>query len=218
MTRDQRSGTWLAAAGLVLLIFATIPALGQVLPAWERTVFAAINGITDVPIVTLVARIFSDFVWALVFTAIAVFLFWKGKRLWGWQAGALIGASYVGAAVIEHIVQRARPDALLPANELILRAQQDGYGYPSGHEAAIVVVVLFFWRYLTWPLRILGVVLVLGVGWSRVYLGVHFPLDIVGGIAVGALVAGIVFMLPESWRRAFRMQDLRAKLQNKPQK
>ncbi|HJZ54091.1 MAG TPA: phosphatase PAP2 family protein [Gemmataceae bacterium] len=73
-----------------------------------------------------------------------------------------------------------------------------GYSFPSGH--ALRAVGLFgylaamalagggraWWR---WVLTVVGVALAVGVCWSRVYLGVHFPTDVIAGaLAAGAWV------------------------------
>ncbi len=53
------------------------------------------------------------------------------------------------------------------------------------------------------PLGKFGLLLLpigLAVGWGRVYLGAHFPLDILGGAALGVFSAFIVRSVP--WRRA----------------
>jgi undecaprenyl-diphosphatase len=64
-------------------------------------------------------------------------------------------------------------------------AHAPNYSFPSDHATifACVACTLFFQqeRKLAWLICLMGI----GVAWSRVYLGIHFPLDILGGILLG---------------------------------
>ncbi len=63
-----------------------------------------------------------------------------------------------------------------------------GLGFPSGHTALATVISLVLVPFLPRKWRWLPVVWIGLVGLSRVYLGVHAPLDIVGGFALGLAV------------------------------
>lgn len=68
-------------------------------------------------------------------------------------------------------------------------APAEGYGLPSGHAQSAVVVwgSLAAWTRKTW-LRVVAIVLMVLIGFSRVYLGVHFPTDVLAGWTIGALL------------------------------
>ena len=103
------------------------------------------------------------------------------------MAGAGLGAA-LGTRLLKHFFDRPRPD-IIPA-----LAEAAGYGYPSGHSfgAAAVYVCLgvLLGRYLASTgqrvvlFAVLGAV-VLAVGLSRIYLGVHWPTDVAAGICLG---------------------------------
>lgn len=71
-----------------------------------------------------------------------------------------------------------------------------GYSFPSGHAQGVMtlwgLVALLFQR---WWLRIVCVVLIALVAVSRVYLGVHVPVDIYGGLAIGAGIVILAYVL-----------------------
>lgn len=74
--------------------------------------------------------------------------------------------------------------------------------FPSGHAQ----IALVFWLYLAlWARRpwftVLAVALAAAISFSRIYLGVHFPIDIAGGLALGAATLALVPWL-ERWRQA----------------
>src|SRR3990170_4527003 len=68
-------------------------------------------------------------------------------------------------------------------------AEETSYGLPSGHAQNSLVL----WGYLAYRLRrwwttFGAVVLILGISFSRIYLGVHFPTDVLGGWIAGAIL------------------------------
>ncbi|MFE4711768.1 MULTISPECIES: phosphatase PAP2 family protein [unclassified Paenibacillus] len=87
--------------------------------------------------------------------------------------------------------------------------QEVGYSFPSGHSMAAFslygVIAYLLWRHL--PRRrerailvILAVLMTGGIGWSRIYLGVHYPSDVIGGYAA----SGAWLMLSIGWFESYR--------------
>lgn len=73
---------------------------------------------------------------------------------------------------------------------------EDSYGFPSGHVAAATAFTLGLWLFTGWggagPLLLIWVPL---MAVSRIYLGRHFALDVVGGVAVGVVAAALAWRL-----------------------
>ncbi|RMW99909.1 phosphatase PAP2 family protein [Legionella jordanis] len=68
--------------------------------------------------------------------------------------------------------------------------------FPSDHMTALCAIsFIFLWKEPGSFITISLIFMALVVGWARIYTGVHFPLDILGGIAVALLSSGIVMCL-----------------------
>lgn len=75
-----------------------------------------------------------------------------------------------------------------PIEDAVSAVRLNDSGFPSGHTAAVVIIATLIWPYLTTSLRVLSCILIALVGLGRVYAGVHFPIDIIGGIGLGLTI------------------------------
>src|ERR1700729_3185473 len=74
----------------------------------------------------------------------------------------------------------------------VLRQQPaHGTSFPSSHTAVALAVVVALVPFLARPLAAAGIGYAVLVGWSRVYLGVHYPLDVLAGAGIGIAVGGV---------------------------
>jgi membrane-associated phospholipid phosphatase len=128
------------------------------------------------------------------FMLILPLLFWcLDKRLGMRLAVVFLCATYVNNS-LKDVFQLPRP---FQCDRRVRQlSDASGYGLPSGHTAGTAVL----WGYLATQLRkgwmwALAVVLTVLVGLSRVYLGVHFPFSIVGGLAVAAVSIALYLWL-----------------------
>ena len=100
---------------------------------------------------------------------------------------------------MKHIFMRARPD------EVLHLVEQDGYSFPSGHSVTSVIVyglLIFLIRKhcrntaFKNVLTVICAILAAGIGPSRIYVGVHWPTDVLCGwlIGAGVLIAYITIL------------------------
>lgn len=161
--------------------------------------------------VTRASRVLTDWVWdpwtMRAVAAVCVgWLLWRGARpLAVWVAALCVGGTVLQQG-LKAAVGRERPVWPDPVDSAHYAA------YPSGHALTVTVVCgLLLWllrRYgcapALWRAALaLSAVSVLGVGLTRVWLGVHWPSDVVGGWLLGALL--VVLAAGAFERRAARV-------------
>ncbi len=105
-------------------------------------------------------------------------------------AGAGLAAGL--AQLLKRVLRRRRPDAGI-AGFRALVMNPDAFSFPSGHTAAAVAVAVSVVGQGE-PLALLMTALATGIGFSRVYLGAHYPLDVAAGATIG-LGSGAVVQL-----------------------
>ena len=119
-------------------------------------------------------------------------------------AMAVGAADFIASGILKELVARPRPTRV-PELEGVLHLVNDyrsgQYGFVSSHAANTMACALLF--SLIWRKKITTSLLMLWVAancYSRMYLGVHYPLDILGGLMVGTLTALLGFALLRWWK------------------
>ncbi|MFI9511138.1 phosphatase PAP2 family protein [Nocardia sp. NPDC052566] len=198
-TEDRRlAPRWpLGVVAAVLALVALVPTVGVLtgggLTAIDGPVHRwAIEHRSDA--LTPIAKVITTLGNTPVMTAVVVLACLAAARRRQWRTLVLVAATGIGAQVLivvgKLLVGRARPprgDRLVAVSDL---------SFPSGHSlgaAAVVGVVACLLAARTRARVARGAVLacatifVVAVGLSRIYLGVHWPTDVLGGWAIGAL-------------------------------
>ncbi len=106
------------------------------------------------------------------------------------RVGLWLLLSAILNAYLKDLFQDPRPDPLFQLDPAVGQS----YGFPSGH--AQIAIVVWFW--IAWEVRktwmwILSLILVAGICFSRLYLGVHDMGDVLGGIGIG-LISLLIFI------------------------
>jgi undecaprenyl-diphosphatase len=119
----------------------------------------------------------------------AVFVVAEGLRRWRRPEAAILTAvggtaAWLGCKAVKRWVGRGRPSAHLDAVTTRGPAET-GLGFPSGHSAVAFTLATIVAPELPRPLRPVVVAWAATVAWSRIYVGAHLPLDVVGGAAIG---------------------------------
>jgi membrane-associated phospholipid phosphatase len=179
---------WLAA-GTVGLVLCALPVHADRVAAPEADAFRLVNDLPSVPfgIVWVPMQLGNLLVVPAAVLAALAF------RRWRLAAGlALAGAGvYALAKVVKHFVLRGRPSELL--DDVVVRgAAPHGLGFVSGHIAVVTALALVAWPWLPRWGRWAAGAAVAAVFFTRMYVGAHLPLDMVGGAALGVAVGALV--------------------------
>lgn len=151
----------------------------------------------------LAASYLDEFGGIFLLIGICLLIFGRGPRR---RAGMVILAALLLVLIVvdlglKPLVHRPRPFQVLGMHMLI-GPVPSGYSFPSGHTAAAFAgaVAWLMTAARTRLGRILPIAFALCVGWSRIYLGAHWPSDVLAGALVGALLGYLAArFVPASW-------------------
>ena len=137
---------------------------------------------------------------------VVVGLIWIALIIWGGKTGRLVAAGLVlvialadqfNSSVLKSIFERSRPchfidDGIFNVeNVRLLVGCGSGRSFPSSHAANNAAgAMLVGWYYPRFKWLFIAIALTIGI--SRIYVGVHFPLDVLGGFVVGIVCAFVV--------------------------
>ena len=164
------------------------------LPAILTTIFRGITRLIDLPIVIS---------WAILLTVIFYLKKWKSESLL--VAGNL---SLAGILIVslKHLYQRPRP-------EILHLVEEEGFSFPSGHSLAVTLLIGSLIiivgqrvkdRTVKLILQILLGIYLVSVIISRVYLGVHYPSDVLASLCLGLGILFIEFPFYDKLRFQWR--------------
>lgn len=136
----------------------------------------------------------SYLVYVIIAVAVGIMAYLLYKREWKtviWFVGAL-AMSFIILKVVQYIHPGVRPFSV-EKGVIQLIKHAPGISFPSDHTtitATIAFAMIFITRYKTtgWLLLLAAAI----VGFARIVAGVHYPLDILGGLATGLIGAGII--------------------------
>lgn len=137
--------------------------------------------------VTPAAKFITNFGGAIYLIGIAIVLFVviKNKKI-GIAIISNLGIITILNQLLKRIVQRPRPEKFRIINE-------SGYSFPSGHSMISMAFYGFLIyliyknvknKYLKWSLMIILGLLIISIGISRIYLGVHYTSDVLAGFLI----------------------------------
>ncbi len=116
-----------------------------------------------------------------------------------YKLGARLGVLLLLSSYINEALKNAfmQPRPCEPRPDLCID-QAEGYGIPSGHSQNAIVFwgVIAHWISKVWAWAV-AILLMLLIGLSRIYLGVHFPSDVLVGWVLGIVILGLYIVLGE---------------------
>jgi len=189
------AATLLACVGAALFgVTALVLKAGA--PSWDESLFRVLN---DVPaalasVLTPLSHLFRPAGIVIVIVLAAVYVVARNRSVLPVAAGAAAAAvAWALANLAKVIANRPRPYEVV-AGAVLRQQPAHGTSFPSSHTAITIAVVIALVPFLPRALAWVAVGYAVLVGWSRVYLGVHYPLDILGGAGIGLAVGGAMLL------------------------
>jgi undecaprenyl-diphosphatase len=160
--------------------------------ALDASIFLAVNHLPHSDTANDVLEMVSDLGKGAGWVAAAALVALGGDRRVGWRnavttTAAMLAATGLTQGPVKRYFLRQRPWAVLEEDIVIGKRTTDS-SFPSGHTAGSFAAALAmsrcFPRHRPLMLGVAG-----AVGFSRIYLGHHYPSDVLGGVAIGTAVA-----------------------------
>lgn len=122
-----------------------------------------------------------------------------------WRFALSVFTVYGLQLLLKPFFERPRPEQF--DSSVTERIAETGFAFPSTHAAIGTVLALTLLPYLPRGWRwVIVIVTIVAVALSRVYLGVHAPLDVIGGVALGAGVVCFWRILPKSVKKILHLK------------
>lgn len=191
---ESGRGAEIATVLLALMVLAAtaVPVSSEHVTGPEAAAFRAVNDLPDVPFALVWIAMQAGNIGA---TLVAAFAALRLRRRCLATSLAVAGlAAWLLAKVVKAFVERERPAELVD-DPVLRHAETGGLGWVSGHAAVTAALLTVAWSVLSPRWRRLLLVVAVLMNASRVYVGNHLPLDMVGGSALGVAVGAMVVLV-----------------------
>ena len=175
-------------SSLAVFIVTALLAYKHVFFDWEQDLFFLVYQLPDflrIPF-WIITQFGSG--WLLVILCVYFLIGSERLRVLGRRLAINGVITYIIIELAKNTIGRARPGLLLITIKQKGIFELHGFGFPSGHTAMATIISLTIMNYLPKRWRWLPWLWIPLVGLSRIYLGVHAPLDIIGGFVVALSV------------------------------
>ncbi|MCB1152742.1 phosphatase PAP2 family protein [bacterium] len=168
------------------------------LGAWDLWLFRRINGDWTGAALDAIAKGMQPALPGIILGAIVAYWLYRrhGKSAIGVIVACVVAvavADVLAAQFIKPLVARPRPTVALEGVRMLV-GKKSGFGFPSNHAtniAAVCWILGLSMRRYGWLMFAPAFI----VGYSRVYVGVHYPSDVAGGYLLGTVVAVSVWLI-----------------------
>ena len=165
-------------------------------PGWDVSLFRILNEVpaAAASVLTPLSHLFlpAGIITVVVLTVVYVVARDRGVLPVATVAAAA-GLAWVLAHVAKAVADRPRPYEVM-AGAVLRQQPAHGTSFPSSHTAVTLAVAIALVPFLARPLAAAGIAYAVLAGWSRVYLGVHYPLDVLAGAGIGMAAGGVILL------------------------
>ncbi len=195
--RVPRARTAVLLTGLGAALFGVAALLlkaGAV--GWDVSLFRILNQVpaAAASVLTPLSHLFLPAAILAVVVLAVVYVVARNRSVLPVAAGAVAASLAWGLAhVAKAVADRPRPYEMM-AGAVLRQQPAHGTSFPSSHTAVTLAVAIALVPFLARPFAAVGIGYAVLVGWSRVYLGVHYPLDVLAGAGIGMAAGGTIVL------------------------
>lgn len=128
--------------------------------------------------------------------------FKKTRRTGVTSAISMVIGLIVVNLVLKNWIARIRPYELIEGLQLMIEKQHD-FSFPSGHATNSLACAWVIFRCMDKKYGVPALVLALLISFSRLYVAVHYPTDVIVGIVIGILAAQAAIAIVKALRKRF---------------
>jgi len=166
--------------------------------AIDVTIFEFINDRLSNTACDYIMPVITNLVSSYLLIAVALLLLLSRETMWKKAGLFMLGGitlSNITVSIFKNAVMRFRPPLALPSCNVLVYAH--GYAFPSGHTTLAFTMAYILTSCFKKPILFYGLATL--VGFSRIYCGIHFPIDVLAGIFVGVMLG---YVITESAKKA----------------
>lgn len=165
------------------------------------------------PVVTFITHLGDGgFIWILLTVLCLVFA--RTRKTGVLLTFSLLLNFLVNNLVLKNLVARTRPYEAVEGLHRIIEAQSD-FSFPSGHTGCSFAAAMVLFAVCPRKVGVPAMVLAVLISLSRLYVGVHFPTDVLGGAVIGTVAALVVcWAYKKRWNGTLNDMEGRAKNEN----
>ena len=156
------------------------------------------------PVLTPILKVITNLgnggaIWILL--TLLILLLPKTRRVGCMMAVALIGTLLINNILLKNLVARTRPYEVIEGLTYLVRRPSE-FSFPSGHAGSSFAAACVMLRRLPKRYGIPAFVLAVLIALSRLYVGVHYPSDVLFGVISGVLISYAAEAIVERiWKR-----------------
>ena len=153
------------------------------------------------PVMIFVTHLGDKGLFWIALTLLMLF-FRKTRRTGVASAISMVIGLIVANLLLKNLVHRIRPYEMIEGLELMIEKQKD-FSFPSGHATNSFACAWVIFRTMQKRYGVPALVLAILISLSRLYVGVHYPTDIIAGVAIGIGAAEAGIAIVKALRRRF---------------